>query len=181
MTTTVVEDLVRGTQGINNIEQQLKALGAIESSEEVPIEQFPERINSVASSVSDNIAPQFSEEQKYNENNIVFYNGDLYKFNVDHYAGPWTGSDATQITIGSELNSKISISDFAETFNEYTYYTKGQIVICDNVVCRFLSDHPAGPLDWSEVFMPYKLSEFISRSDSNITFSVDGTTLVIGN
>ena len=53
-------------------------------------------------------APQFSTVAAYEIGDYVFYNRDLYCFTQAHSAGAWIGTDAEQVTVGSELKSIIS-------------------------------------------------------------------------
>ena len=46
----IVEDLQRGTAAINSIEAALKAKGVIGQSEEVPVEDFDNRIEEIGAS-----------------------------------------------------------------------------------------------------------------------------------
>ena len=50
------------------------------------------------------IAPQFSASTAYSAGDYVYYNELLYCFTADHAAGSWTGTDATQVTVGEELD-----------------------------------------------------------------------------
>lgn len=48
MSNTIVDNLVRGTNGINSIEEELITQGVISSGEQVPIENFPARIRMIS-------------------------------------------------------------------------------------------------------------------------------------
>ena len=52
-----------------------------------------------------NIAPVFNTATAYSKGDMVNYNGDLYVFTANHSAGAWTGSDAVQTKVSSELSS----------------------------------------------------------------------------
>ena len=57
------------------------------------------------------LAPTFSSASAYAIGAYVTYNGDLYRFTSAHTAGdPWSSSEVTQVTVGSELGS-ISSTD----------------------------------------------------------------------
>lgn len=49
------------------------------------------------------IAPKFSDQSTYAAGSYVLKNGVLYKFTAAH-SGAWTGTDAEEVTVGSELN-----------------------------------------------------------------------------
>ena len=49
------------------------------------------------------IAPTFTAEGSYNTGDHVIYGDNLYRFNSDHAAGAWTGTDASQVTVDSEI------------------------------------------------------------------------------
>lgn len=49
------------------------------------------------------IAGTFSPSTAYAAGSYVWYDGTLYRFTAAHAAGSWTGSDATEVTIGGEL------------------------------------------------------------------------------
>ena len=49
------------------------------------------------------IATTFSSITNYYAGDYVFHNGTLYRFDVDHAAGAWTGSDATVVRLAEEV------------------------------------------------------------------------------
>ena len=56
------------------------------------------------------LAPAFNSASAYAIGAYVTYNGDLYRFTSAHMAGdPWSSSEVTQVTVGSELGSISSI------------------------------------------------------------------------
>lgn len=50
-----------------------------------------------------NIAPVFNTTTAYSKGDMVNYSGNLYVFTANHAAGAWTGSDAVQTKVSSEL------------------------------------------------------------------------------
>lgn len=52
-----------------------------------------------------NLAGTFSSASAYSAGDYVIYNDLLYVFNADHAAGSWTGTDATQVKVGTELSA----------------------------------------------------------------------------
>ena len=63
------------------------------------------------------IAPTFSNSAAYTAGKYVWYDGDLYRFTAAHPAGAWTGSDAAQTSIASNLES---IANALSTFATVT-------------------------------------------------------------
>lgn len=59
--------------------------------------------------IKDMIAPTFDEITNYNAGDAVIYDGALYIFDVNHSAGAWNASEATQIDILDYLDGKITI------------------------------------------------------------------------
>lgn len=53
------------------------------------------------------IAPTFNATQSYDVGDYVFYNRKLYRFTSAHSAGTWLETDATEVTVGSELGGTI--------------------------------------------------------------------------
>jgi len=62
----------------------------------IDIEGINARIDDVREMISDN---EFDATTAYEEDDIVTYEDGLYKFNTDHAAGAWTGTDADEIDI----------------------------------------------------------------------------------
>lgn len=50
------------------------------------------------------IAPVFDDTEAYNAGDLVYYDGVLYKFDVDHAAGAWDPSEVTQTSVAEEFN-----------------------------------------------------------------------------
>lgn len=48
----------------------------------------------------------FSETETYAKDDIVIYNGKLYKFTAEHAAGVWIGTDAAATTINEIIEAK---------------------------------------------------------------------------
>lgn len=108
---TVIDDLVRGTTAINNIEAVLKELGVIESSEQVVIEQFPTRIRGIAMNLLNIIAPSFDKTLQYNIGDIVTYNNGLYRFTDVHVVdAEWSSSIVESVTVADVIGSKTNFS-----------------------------------------------------------------------
>ena len=54
-----------------------------------------------------NIANEFSASKKYLAGDYVNYQGDLYKFSVDHAAGSWNASHAVKVLLGRDVSSVV--------------------------------------------------------------------------
>lgn len=94
------------------------------------------------------IAPVFSEEGTYSAGELVYKDGQLYKFDSDHAAGAWDSSEVSLTTVAAEFNqlkntlgsltitnwieaqSAISVpaNDYANLTLEYTPPTGYQII-----------------------------------------------------
>jgi hypothetical protein len=117
MPANVVELLQRGTAGINNIELELKNLGAIGVSEQVPIEQFPIKIRGLVMAVLGCIAEEFDKTKQYNIGDYVIYNMELYKFTAVHVADTnWDTSNVQKVKVTDELGIKIRVNGNTSQF-----------------------------------------------------------------
>ena len=70
------------------------------------IEDIETAVSSIPSDYSSllaSIAPTFSASDAYTAGRLVWYSGSLYRFNKDHAAGSWTGSDAETVVMASDL------------------------------------------------------------------------------
>lgn len=115
---TVIDDLRRGTSGINNIETVLKELGMIGDSEQVPLEQFPNRIRSIAMAFVETLAPAFDKTLQYNIGDYVTHDLKLYKFkDVKPADVDWSPSLVDQITITDVLGVKIQVDGTKSKFS----------------------------------------------------------------
>lgn len=114
---TVIDDLIRGTQGINNIELELKNLGAISPTEQVPIEQFPVKIRGLVMAVLEAIAPAFDKTKQYNIGDYVTYDLKLYKFTDVHVANTnWNPSIVDDVTVSDEFGIKVRVTGTTSQF-----------------------------------------------------------------
>lgn len=60
------------------------------------------------------ISGQFSEDESYEQNDIVIYDNDLYQFYSAH-KGPWTGTDARVINLGDITLSPDNIEEIMQS------------------------------------------------------------------
>lgn len=89
--------------------QKIRASGA-------DVEEIRQALTELAGDVETcshraDIAPEFSELENYEAGNLVYNEGALYRFTLDHDAGTWTGEDAalTDIaTLWDDLTGDIS-------------------------------------------------------------------------
>ena len=74
-----------------------------------------------------NLAGTFSSASAYSAGDYVIYNDLLYVFTSDHAAGSWTGTDAAQVKVGTELSAlKEDIKDnYAKNDGYYDGMTVG--------------------------------------------------------
>lgn len=63
------------------------------------------------------IAPTFSAITAYSGGSYVWYDSVLYRFTANHAAGAWTGTDATAVVVGDELNNAVRY-DAAQTLTD---------------------------------------------------------------
>lgn len=56
------------------------------------------------------IAPDFSAEAAYAKDDVVYYNGVLYKFTTDHAAGAWNSAEVEVTTIAENLGYELPIA-----------------------------------------------------------------------
>lgn len=69
-----------------------------------------------AGSLICSIAPIFDTATAYVAGKYCNYNGKLYEFTADHAAGSWTGTDATEVTLGDVLSDLKNDLDKTDTF-----------------------------------------------------------------
>lgn len=118
MAANVTELLRRGTAAINDIEQELKDLGAIGSSEHVPIEQFPTRIRGLAMSILSCIAPEFNKANEYQKGDYVTHDMKLYKFKSPKAANvDWNINIVDNVTVVDELGIKVEVTGTKTKFS----------------------------------------------------------------
>lgn len=74
----------------------------------------PEVLAGLANKVD--IATDFSDLTNYSAGDLVYYEGALYEFQVDHAAGAWESSEAIQKDLSDIINSKGSgLPDYSTT------------------------------------------------------------------
>lgn len=61
--------------------------------------------NQLGLASSTDIATEFSDLTNYNKGDLVYYEGSLYQFQVDHTAGAWESSEAIQKDLSDIINS----------------------------------------------------------------------------
>ena len=95
------------------------------------------------------VAPTFSTSTAYAAGAYVWYDGALYRFITAHAAGSWTGSDATLVSIGADLEAHVAAiavnhDAIAPDFDTATAYAKEDHVWYNNALYRFTASHAAG-------------------------------------
>lgn len=73
-------------------------------SKKFELSGFQESIDKVVNIVQGDI-DTFSSSKNYYTGEYVIYNGNVWKFTETHSAGNWNGSDATQVSVYSELEN----------------------------------------------------------------------------
>ena len=68
-------------------------------------------VNQINTNVGIDEYPTFSETEDYLAGDVVYYNGELYKFTKDHAKGAWIGTDAENTDFKNEIK---------DTYGEYT-------------------------------------------------------------
>lgn len=53
---------------------------------------------------NDEVAPEFNDETAYSTGELVYKDGQLYKFDSDHAAGAWDASEVSPTTVAAEFN-----------------------------------------------------------------------------
>lgn len=71
------------------------------------------------SDVLASIADEFSTDKSYTAGAYVWHNSKLYMFTADHAAGAWSGSDAAEAVISSEITGINSIIDDSKMIGVY--------------------------------------------------------------
>ena len=61
--------------------------------------------NALADKTDDDaVAPEFNDETAYSTGEMVYKDGQLYKFDSDHAAGAWDASEVSPTTVAAEFN-----------------------------------------------------------------------------
>lgn len=110
-----------------------------------------------------NIADNFDTSETYVEGDYVLYEEVLYKFNTNH-SGAWVAADADAVDIAtliqnlegdsSDLADRIDdvVSNIADIFSAANAYSIGTLVIYQDKLYKFTSEHTANdPWDSNEV------------------------------
>lgn len=108
-----------------------------------------ESIEDSLKAIQDMIAPAFDTTTAYSVGNYVIYDEKLYQFTSAHSAGDWVGTDAAEVSITDKiiyLTNEIAKlgSNFADAFSTATNYSATDVVIYENKLYRFITDHSAG-------------------------------------
>ena len=115
-----------------------------------------EGIEDSLKAIQDMIAPAFDTATAYSVGNYVVYNEVLYQFTSAHSAGAWVGSDAEEVTITDKiayLTSEVAKlgSNFADAFSTVTNYSATDVVVYENKLYRFTTDHSADTWNSNDV------------------------------
>lgn len=168
----------------------------------VPPNGFPdlpdvEELEAVVKDVADlktsksakaDIAPDFSAESAYSAGDLVYHNGELYKFTADHAAGAWSAEDTEQATISGELDnlksSKAAKADIAADFSVETEYEVGDLVYYNGAPYRCTNSHEgewdaddfaATTIDGELASLRSGLTNLVINQPTSVTFDADGT------
>ena len=140
----------RGGEKKMSVEEALKNT----SGEAAAIAQLQEDVANLNGSKANrvDIATEFSDLTNYNAGDLVYYEGDLYEFQVDHIAGSWETSEVIQK----------DLSDIITTLKSG--------LISAVKVC-----HITVPVDKTDVsgFLGYVLASIINNQEIG-TYVVDG-------
>lgn len=113
------------------------------------------------------IAPDFSTEEDYAEDDVVYYNGILYKFTTDHTAGAWDSSEVEETTIAENLGA-----------------AGGGAASVDKVLAGALDTRLNGLIqkygDGAKVFCDYiEYPMYISNTESGEEYNAGATSFLI--
>lgn len=113
---------------------------------------------------SEDIAPAFSEETAYSEGDLVYYEGNLYKFTDDHAAGSWDPSEVTPTSAAAEFNElkstlgNMRMSKLWENSNPNVEFTPQNITLnsgdYDLLLINFANTTVASSRRLSSVIIP---------------------------
>ena len=127
-----------------------------------------------AGSLICSIAPIFDTATAYVAGKYCNYNGKLYEFTADHAAGSWTGSDATEVTLGdvlSDLKDDLSVKlPFNSTFIDGSVEIEQKIDF-PNVGWIRYSDGELSPIQTS-----YEATDYIDLSGVTGIYRTGTTT-----
>lgn len=94
--TTVSDELKRRGLASDKQDKNITAM-SIEGHSESTVVDALGALNTYKAGLAD-LAPEFDDTQSYLKNDCVVYNGDVYRFKVNH-SGAWVAADADHITV----------------------------------------------------------------------------------
>lgn len=84
---------------------------------------------------NDEVAPEFNATTAYSAGELVYKDGQLYKFDSDHAAGAWDSSEVSPTTVAAEFNQlKNTLTSAEEALDEVK--NDSWVVLNDNVKYR---------------------------------------------
>lgn len=99
-------------------------------------------INKIKTTIISGIAEEFDVSSSYSAGDYVYYNGKLYKFTADHVTGVFDGTDAVEVTVADEIESKANKDDFDMSIGTVTTLPAGS-----DATASITGDYDAMELD----------------------------------
>lgn len=110
-----------------------------------------------------NEASVFDATAAYSAGAYVLYNSVLYRFNTDHAAGTWTGTDATAIMIGPEIahlrNGLQENGLMTLGFVNLSGWTTGKYINTNKSVGTIIDLTPVNSANYAYIIIPVKTGE----------------------
>lgn len=135
------------------------------------------------------IATEFSDLTNYNSGDLVYYEGDLYEFQVDHTAGAWETSEVIQKDLSDIVNSlKSGLMNAEDAIitpsSDYTKLGSGAIDSGNPVIVSLgnnnifdydmlyfcVSYYDSGVATYGGLTIPTILEHLLYSGDAGVTF-----------
>ena len=132
--TTAKNDAV---SAINEVKDEVSAI-----KDGTAIDSFADVENALADKTDDDdVAPEFNDTTAYSTGELVYKNGQLYKFDSDHAAGAWDSSEVSPTTVAAEFNQlKNTLIDVDRKIDDATEYPYAPSITIEDAVPANLAE-----------------------------------------
>lgn len=137
------------------------------------------------------IAPDFSTEEAYAKDDVVYYNGILYKFTTDHAAGAWNSTEVEETTIAENLGStgggaasveKVLAGALDTRLNGLIQkYGDGAKVFCEYIEYPMYISNTESGEEYSAGATFFKINSYVSKTSEEKTYGRANVMTVDGN
>lgn len=134
--------------------------------------QKAQALKNIRAASYDSVAREFSGASAYNAGDFVIYDGNLYKFVIDHAAGGWTGTDAILVALGNDVDAvKNALSYCGEDIVGNRIYSITHVGMCFNSASNNINiNSPTSNPAWNSYLIPCVAGDVFT------VYAVGGTT-----